>query len=167
MAEIFSFLSLGFIPIMSAVIILHGLIKRAPIYDYFIEGAKTGLRTALDILPFLVGIFIAVNSLTASGVLNLIDVALSPVLDLPLMFLRAISGSGSLIILQDILESVGPDSYAGRVACVMTGGCETVIYVLALYFGVTHVKQMRHALKGGLIGYVTGIIVSIIICKFI
>lgn len=94
MAEIFSFLSLGFIPIMSAVIILHGLIKRAPIYDYFIEGAKTGLRTALDILPFLVGIFIAVNSLTASGVLNLIDVALSPVLDLldipaqllPLMF---------------------------------------------------------------------------------
>ena len=106
MAEIFSFLSLGFIPIMSAVIILHGLIKRAPIYDYFIEGAKTGLRTALDILPFLVGIFIAVNSLTASGVLNLIDVALSPVLDLldipaqllPLMFLRAISGSGSLII---------------------------------------------------------------------
>ena len=66
---------------MSAVIILHGLIKRAPIYDYFIEGAKTGLRTALDILPFLVGIFIAVNSLTASGVLNLIDVALSPVLD--------------------------------------------------------------------------------------
>ena len=175
MAEIFSLLSLGFIPIMSAVIILHGLIKRAPIYDYFIEGAKTGLRTALDILPFLVGIFIAVNSLTASGVLNLIDVALSPVLDLldipaqllPLMFLRAISGSGSLIILQDILESVGPDSYAGRVACVMTGGCETVIYVLALYFGVTHVKQMRHALKGGLIGYVTGIIVSIIICKFI
>ena len=83
------------------------------------------------------------------------------------MFLRAISGSGSLIILQDILESVGPDSYAGRVACVMTGGCETVIYVLALYFGVTHVKQMRHALKGGLIGYMTGIIVSIIICKFI
>ena len=64
MAEIFSFLSLGFIPIMSAIIILHGLIKRAPIYDYFIEGAKTGLRTALDILPFLVGIFIAVNSLT-------------------------------------------------------------------------------------------------------
>ena len=146
MAEIFSFLSLGFIPIMSAVIILHGLIKRAPIYDYFIEGAKTGLRTALDILPFLVGIFIAVNSLTASGVLNLIDVALSPVLD---------------------LLDIPADSYAGRVACVMTGGCETVIYVLALYFGVTHVKQMRHALKGGLIGYVTGIIVSIIICKFI
>ncbi len=174
MTQIFSFLSVGFIPIMSAVIIFHGLLKKAPIYDYFIEGAKTGLKTAVEILPFLVGIFLAVNSLTASGILNLIDTLFAPLLDsldipvqlLPLMFLRAISGSGSLIILQDVLENVGPDSYAGRVACVMSGGCETVIYVLALYFGVTHVKKMRHAFKGGLIGYLTGILISIIICKF-
>ncbi|MCI8349492.1 MAG: spore maturation protein [Firmicutes bacterium] len=174
MTQVFTFLSTGFLPIMSAVIIFYGLWKRAPIYDFFIEGAKNGLKTAIEILPFLIGIFFAINSLTSSGILNMIDIVLSPVLTalevpaqlLPLMFLRAISGSGSLIILQDILENVGPDSYAGRVACVMTGGCETIIYVLALYFGVTKVKQMRHAFKGGLIGYVTGIIVSIIICKF-
>lgn len=174
MTQVFTFLSTGFLPIMSAVIIFYGLWKRAPIYDFFIEGAKNGLKTAIEILPFLIGIFFAINSLTSSGILNMIDIVLSPVLTalevpaqlLPLMFLRAISGSGSLIILQDILENVGPDSYAGRVACVMTGGCETIIYVLALYFGVTKVKQMRHAFNGGLIGYVTGIIVSIIICKF-
>ena len=174
MTQVFTFLSTGFLPIMSAVIIFYGLWKRAPIYDFLIEGAKNGLKTAIEILPFLIGIFFAINSLTSSGILNMIDIVLSPVLTalevpaqlLPLMFLRAISGSGSLIILQDILENVGPDSYAGRVACVMTGGCETIIYVLALYFGVTKVKQMRHAFKGGLIGYVTGIIVSIIICKF-
>lgn len=173
MTQVFTFLSTGFLPIMSAVIIFYGLWKRAPIYDFFIEGAKNGLKTAIEILPFLIGIFFAINSLTSSGILNMIDIVLSPVLTalevpaqlLPLMFLRAISGSGSLIILQDILENVGPDSYAGRVACVMTGGCETIIYVLALYFGVTKVKQMRPAFKGGLIGYVTGIIVSIIICK--
>lgn len=175
MSQIFTLLSVGFLPAMSALIIAYGLWKRAPIYDYFIEGAKSGLKTAVEILPFLIGIFIAINSLTSSGILNLIDLLLAPLLTalevpaqlLPLMFLRAISGSCSLIILQDILENVGPDSYAGRVACVMTGGCETIIYVLALYFGVTGVKQMRHALKGGLIGYVTGIIVSIVICKFI
>ena len=174
MSQVFTFLSVGFLPVMSAVIIGYGLWKRAPIYDLFIEGAKNGLKTAVEIMPFLKGIFIAINSLTSSGILNLIDVLLAPVLTalevpaqlLPLMFLRAISGSGSMIILQDILENVGPDSYAGRVACVMAGGCETVIYVLALYFGVTKVKQMRHAFKGGLIGYITGIIVSIIICRF-
>lgn len=175
MTEVFSFISIGFLPIMSAVIILYGLIKKAPVYDYFIEGAKTGLATSVEILPFLIGIFIAVNSLTSSGILNIFNIVLSPILDfldipveiLPLMLLRAVSGSGSLIILQDILETVGTDSYAGRVACVMSGGCETVIYVLALYFGVTHIKQMRHALKGGLIGYITGILTSVIICKFL
>ena len=86
---------------------------------------------------------------------------------LPLICLRAISGSGSLIIVKDILEVTGPDSYAGRAACVMAGGCETVIYVLALYFGVTGVKKTRHALAGGLIGYFTGVIVSLVICKFL
>ena len=175
MSHIFSLLSIGFIPIMGTLILIYGLAKGAPVYDYFIEGAKAGLKTAVEILPFLIGIFIAVNMLTTCGILNLLDDILAPVLGilqipvqlLPLIFLRAISGSGSLIILQDVLTSVGPDSYAGRVACVMSGGCETIIYVLALYFGVTGVKEMRHAFKGGLIGYITGIIVSIIICRFI
>ena len=175
MTQVFTFLSVGFLPIMSALIIGYGLWKHAPIYDYFIEGARSGLKTAVEILPFLLGIFMAVNCLTSSGILNMINAVLSPVLGLlnvpaqllPLVFLRAISGSGSLIILQDVLRTVGPDSYAGRVACVMTGGCETVIYVLALYFGVTHVKKMRHALQGGLIGYITGIVISFVICRFI
>ncbi len=175
MTKLFVLLSSCFIPIMSLVIISYGLYKKAPVYDLFIEGAKKGLKTAVDILPFLIGIFLAVNSLTSSGLLNLLDILLAPVLNifdipselLPLMLLRSVSGSGSYIILQDILQKVGPDSYAGRVACVMTGGCETILYVLALYFGVTHAKEMRHAFKGGLIGYLTGIITSIIICKYI
>ena len=65
------------------------------------------------------------------------------------------------------METAGPDSYAGRVACVMSGGCETIIYVLALYFGVTHAKNMRHTLKGGLIGYCTGVIVSLLVCRIL
>ena len=175
MAEIFSLLSVGFVPSMALLIAAYGLAKKAPVYDYFIEGARKGLAMALDILPFLIGIFLAVNCLTVSGVLNLLDELFAPVFDLisvpaqllPLILLRAVSGSGSLIILRDVLSAVGPDSYAGRAACVMTGGCETVIYVLALYFGVTHVKKMRHALKGGLIGYFAGIVFAFIICRFI
>ena len=175
MSYIFSLISACFIPVMSAVIISYGIFKKAPVYDYFIEGAKSGLKTALEILPFLIGIFLVVNCLTASQVLTLINSLLSPLLELlqipsdllPLIVLRAVSGSGSYIILEDILETVGPDSYAGRVACVMAGGCETIIYVLALYFSVTDAKEMRHAFKGGLIGYLTGIIVSIVICRYI
>lgn len=175
MSNVFSALSVGFLPVMAAIIIAYGLFKKAPVYDYFIEGAKEGLQTALDILPFMIGIYLAVNGLTASGLINFIYVLLRPFFDfigvpvelLPLMLLRAISGSGSFIIVQDILEISNPDSYTGRVACVMSGGCETVIYVLALYFGVTRVKKLRHALAGGLVGYMTGIIVSLIVCQYI
>lgn len=175
MNNFFSNLSAGFMPVMAAIIVGYGIFKKAPVYDYFIEGAKEGLKTAVEIIPFMVGIYIAVNGLTVSGFLDFIYIVFQPVFNLvhipvellPLIFLRAVSGSGSFIILQNILEITGPDSYAGRAACSMSGGCETVIYVLALYFGVTHVKKMRHALAGGLIGYFTGIAVSLIICNIL
>ena len=175
MSNFFSAISAGFMPVMAAVIVGYGLFRKAPVYDYFIDGAKEGLKTAAEILPFMVGIYIAVNGLTVSGFLDFIYMVFQPVFRLahipvellPLIFLRAISGSGSFIILQNILELTGPDSFAGRAACSMSGGCETVIYVLALYFGVTHVKKMRHALAGGLIGYFTGIAASLIICNIL
>lgn len=174
MSQFLSILTTGFIPVMAAVIVAYGLWKRAPIYDYFIEGAKKGLETAIDILPFLIGIFLAINCLTISGFLGFLNVALQPFFAflgipadlLPLICLRAVSGSGSMMIVQSIMENTGPDSYAGRAACVMSGGCETIIYVLALYFGVTKVKKMRHALTGGLVGYITGVIVSLIVCRY-
>ena len=175
MSSVFSAISVGFLPVMAALIIGCGLVKKAPVYDYFIEGAKDGLKTAVEILPFMIGIYLAVNGLTASGLINFIYIALRPVFDflgvpvelLPLMFLRAISGSGSFIIVQDILEEVGPDSYAGRAACVMAGGCETVIYVLALYFSVTGVTRMRHAFACGMLAYLAGIAVSLVIVRLI
>lgn len=175
MNTFFSVVSAGFMPAMAAVIVGYGLFKKAPVYDYFIEGAKEGLKTAVEIVPFMVGIYVAINGLTVSGFLDFIYIVLRPVFSLlhipvellPLIFLRAVSGSGSFIILQNILELTGPDSFAGRAACSMAGGCETVIYVLALYFGVTHVKKTRHALLGGLIGYCTAIAVSLIICNIL
>lgn len=175
MSQIFSVLMTAFIPSMAAGIIAYGFIKKAPVYDYFIEGARKGLKTAVDILPFLIGIFLAVNCLTVSGFLGFLNEVLKPIFSLlgipadllPLICLRAVSGSGSFIIVQNILEVCGPDSYAGRVACVMAGGCETVFYVLALYFGVTQVRNMRYTLAGGLIGYLTGVVVSILICRII
>lgn len=171
----FEVLSSAFVPVMAALILAHGLFHGAPVYDYFIDGAKKGLQTAVEILPFLIGIYLAVNSLTASGLIEFLYHLLDPLFRLlhipvrllPLMLLRAVSGSGSFIIVQDILEEVGPDSYAGRAACVMAGGCETVIYVLALYFSVTRVTHMRHAFAGGLIAYLAGIAVSLTICRFL
>ncbi len=133
------------------------------------------MHTAIDILPFIIAIFIAINALTASGAIAWLENLLEPFLSLTgipkeltsLILLRPISGSGSLILAEDIMKEYGVDSLIGRSAAVMAGSCETILYVLALYFGVTAVKKMRHAFIAGLIGYIIGIFASVYICMII
>ena len=175
MSSVFQTISLLFIPAVFITIIIYGLYKRVPLYDYFVEGAKEGLQTAIDILPFLISIFIAIKAVTISGGMAFLEDCFSPLLNLlgipselvSLILLRPVSGSGSLAIVEQVLLDCVPDSFAGRVACVMAGSCETVFYVLALYFGVTAVKHMRHAFAVGIIGYLAGIFASVLICQFI
>lgn len=175
MSDILSIFSVLFLPFLITLIILHGIKSKTPIYDVFIKGAKEGLNTCVEILPFIIGIFIAIEALTSSGAMDFIESSVSPLFELlhipkeliSLIMLRPVSGSGSLVVVESIMQECGPDSMAGRVASVMAGSCETVFYVLALYFGVTSVKKMRHAVSAGLIGYVAGIIASIYICRLI
>lgn len=175
MTDILSIFSIIFLPLLITVILVYGLIKKTPIYDVFIEGAREGLKTCVDILPFIIGIFIAIEALTSSGAMDFIEEISTPVFDflgipedlISLIFLRPVSGSGSLVVAEKIMQEVGPDSFAGRAAGVMVGSCETVFYVLALYFGVTSVKKMRHAFLAGLVGYIAGIFASVYICRLI
>lgn len=175
MSDILGILSVLFLPLLITVIVSYGIRRKIPIYDVFIEGAKDGLHTCVDILPFIIGIFIAIEALTSSGAMDFIESAAAPFFDLigipeeliSLIFLRPVSGSGSLVVAEKIMESVGADSFIGRSAAVMVGSCETIFYVLALYFGVTSVKKMRHALPAGLIGYIAGVLASVYICMII
>lgn len=173
MSAVLSTLSVFFIPVIITVIILYGLKKKAPVYDLFTEGAKDGLVTAVEILPFIIAIFIGIEAITSSGAMEWLQHILGPVFELTgipkelisLIMLRPVSGSGSLVLAERIMEDSGPDSLAGRAASVMVGSCETVFYVLALYFGVTAVKKMRHAFTAGLIGYIVGIFASVLLCR--
>lgn len=175
MSDILGTFSIIFLPLLITVILLYGISKKTPIYDVFIEGAKEGLKTCIDILPFIIGIFIAIEALTSSGAMDFIEKISKPVFDflripedlISLIFLRPVSGSGSLVVAERIMQEVGPDSFAGRAAGVMVGSCETIFYVLALYFGVTSVKKMRHAFLAGLTGYIAGIFASVYICQII
>lgn len=170
-----STVSLFFIPAIITLIILHGLKNKVPVYDLFSEGAKDGIATAVDILPFIIAIFLAINSLASSGAIDWLQSLLSPFLNLigipeeltSLILLRPISGSGSLLLAEEIMREHGVDTLIGRSASVMAGSCETFFYVLALYFGVTSVKKMRHAFTAGLIGYIIGVLMSVYICKLI
>lgn len=172
MPDIFSLLSIAFLPVLITVILGYGIWKKVPIYDAFIKGAKDGLKTSVEILPFLLGIFLAIGALTSSGTMEFLQETTRPFFErlgipedlISLILLRPVSGSGSLVVAQQIMEAAGPDSFAGRAASVMVGSCETVFYVLALYFGVTAVKKMRHAFLAGMAGYIAGVMASVYLC---
>jgi spore maturation protein SpmA len=142
-------------------------VRRVAFYEVFVDGAKEGFTVAVGIIPYLVAMLVAVGVLRASGAL---DQALGAVrwaasglgLDgrwvdaLPVALVRPLSGSGSRGLVIEIMKALGPDSFAGRLACVIQGSTETTFYVLAVYFGSVGVKNTRHAIACGLTAELAG-----------
>ncbi len=156
------------IPVIISVILIFGLVKGINVFDCFVTGASDGMKTAFKILPSLVALVTAVGMFKASGALDVLTHSLRTIVGtigipaevVPLSLLRPISGSGALVIFEDIITSHGPDSFIGRVASVMQGSTETTFYTIAVYYGATKVKQTRHTLGAALSGDLTGLIVS-------
>lgn len=173
MTHLLSTLSLFFIPGMITVIIAHGLWKRVAVYDSFVEGARNGISAAMEILPFIIAIFIGIEAMVSSGAMGYLESIIGPVLErmgIPreltsLIILRPVSGSGSLALVERMVSVYGADSFLGRASAVMAGSCETVFYVMAVYFGATSVKKVRHSLLAGLVGYGVGVIASVWILR--
>jgi spore maturation protein SpmA len=163
------------IPSLIVIILSYGMFKRVDIYASFTEGAKGGFELAVKIIPYLVAMLFAIAMLRASGALGMITNALSaftaplgiPAEALPMVFMRPLSGSGSLGILTDILNNpaLGPDSYTGYLVSTMMGSTETTFYVLAVYFGAVQIRRIRHALATGLIVELAGMAASVIAVK--
>ena len=165
-------ISIGIVPFMVSIILIHGYIKGVDIYNAFIEGAAEGLKTVIKIMPYLIAIFIAIGIFRGSSALDMFTDLLSPVTELlgipkeilPLILIRPISGSGALGIVKDIIAHHGPDSFLGVVASVMMGSSETIFYTVALYFGSVGVEDYRHTLKAALLSYIISIFITIFIC---
>jgi len=167
-------ISLWAIPVLLVGIPLVGMIRKIKVYDVFIEGAKEGFQVAVRIIPFLVGILVAIGMFRASGAMDMLTNALRPMLAatqfppeiFPLVILRTLSGSGSLALATDIIKQFGPDSFIGRTAATIYGGSETTFYVLAVYFGALGVKRTRHAIPSALTGDLVAAIVAVAICSW-
>jgi len=156
------------IPFFIALILLAGLIKHVDVFAEFTEGAKENLKAAFEILPALTALMTAIGMFKASGALEVISEAISPLTALfgfpeeciPLALIRPVSGSGALAVFESILGDVSPDSFAGRVASVIIGSTETTFYTIAVYYGITKVKKTRHAIASSLTADFTGFILS-------
>ena len=158
------------IPVVIAVILVIGLIKKVDVFGEFIEGATENLKTAVSILPALIALMTCVGMLRASGILGTLSSVLSPVTELigfpsecvPLAILRPISGSGATAMYESILTEHSPDSFAGRVASVLLGSTETTFYTIAVYYGAAKIKKTRHTLAASLSADFTGFIFSVL-----
>ena len=167
-------ISLWAIPVLLVGIPLLGMSRGLKVYDIFIEGAKEGFQVAVRIIPFLVGILVAIGMFRASGAMDMLTNALRPLLSatrfppeiFPLVILRTLSGSGSLALTTDLIKQFGPDSLIGRTAATLYGGSETTFYVLAVYFGAVGVKRTRHAIPSALTGDLVAAIVAVAICSW-
>ena len=167
--------SLLAIPLMIVGIVGFGLARRINVYDSFIEGAKSGLESTIQIAAPLVGLLVAISMLRGSGALEILATILSPVTDylrvpsdvLPLAFLRPVSGSGSIAIVNDIFKNCGPDSLAGKIASVMMGSTETTFYTVAVYFGAVGIKNVRHTVKSALVADFVGMAMSVVAVRLL
>jgi spore maturation protein B len=164
------------IPLLLVGIPFYALaFKKVPVYEVFVVGAKDGFTIAVRIIPYLVAILVAVGMFRASGALDLLLDFLAPVLNLigfppenlPLALMRPLSGSGSLGLLTDLVNTHGVDSLTAKIGATMYGSSETTFYVLAVYFGSVGVVRSRHAIPAGLFADAVGAISAVYLCKLL
>ncbi len=166
-------ISLWALPAILLLILTMGLFKKVPLYETFTDGAKDGFKVAVNIIPYLVAIIVAISMFRASGIIEMIGTALQPLLahfnvpadTIPIIFVRSLSGSAALGVFSDIANNLGPDDYATKLSAVMVGSSETTFYVLAVYFGAVGISKLRYALIVGLLADFIGIVAAISVCN--
>lgn len=168
-------LSVWAIPFLVGFIPLYGWLRGVKVYETFVEGAGEGFRMAVKMIPFLVGILVALNIFEASGAMDAVIRALSGPLShigvppqvVPLILVRPLSGGAALGVTTGLLNHYGPDSFVGRLASTLQSSTDTTFYVITLYFGTVAVRRTRYALTVALIGDLAGFIASVIICRWL
>jgi Uncharacterized membrane protein len=163
------------VPVVIFSILLCGIVRKQNVFDLFLSGAKEGVSIALNVLPALVGLMMAIEMFKASGAFDLIVSAFAPLGRalhfpseiVPLALMRPISGSGSLSVFEGILKQYGADSAVGRIASVLQGSTETTFYTVAVYYGSVGVSKTRHTLPAALSADFIGFVMSILSVKLI
>lgn len=160
-------------PMIILIIVIYGIKERKNVFDIFLDGAKEGIKITFNIFPTLIGLFVAIGALKSSGIFDLINYIVSPILNIihfpselmPLAILRPISGSSSIAIATELMRNYGVDSNLGKIASTIMGSTETTLYTIAVYTSCIKVKKTRHILLAALCADLVGIITSVVVCN--
>jgi spore maturation protein SpmB len=167
-------LSSGLILLIMLLIILGGWYKRVDMFDAFVSGAKGGFETSVRIIPYLVGMLVAISMLRTSGCFDFMmdgikQLVVSIGIDsgfvdaLPTAIMKPFSGAGARGLMVDTMRTYGPDSFAGRLSCILQGSSDTTFYVIAVYFGAVSIKNTRYTVGSMLLADLIGVITSILL----
>ena len=167
-------LSSGLILLIFILIVLGGLYKKVDVFDAFVDGAKGGFETAIRIIPYLVGMLVAISLLRTSGSFDVLIVGMKNLFammgadtrfvdGLPTALIKPFSGGGARGMMVDTMKTFGADSFAGKLSCVLQGSSDTTFYVIAVYFGAISVKNTRYAVWAMLLADLVGVITSILL----
>ena len=157
-----------------AAFMTGALRKKVNVFEAFIEGAKGGVETSIKIIPYLVGMIVAISEERNSGILGMVTsgfawvfAALGLQTDfvgaLPTALMKSLSGSGARAMMIDAIKTYGVDSFVGRLASIMQGASDTTFYIIALYFGSVGIRKTRYAVSYGLLADLVGIIAAIFV----
>jgi spore maturation protein SpmB len=160
-------------------IVVGGMWKKLNVFDSFIDGAKEGFDVVIKILPYLVGMLVAIAAFRECGALAYINNGIKYIVlavglnadfveALPVAIMKPFSGSGARGLLLDIFDTtknptLGPDSFVGKLASIFQGSADTTFYIIALYFGSVGIKNVRYSVWAGLLADMLGVIAAIII----
>lgn len=172
--KIMLFLSDVMIPLLIFAIVGYGILNKQNIYEEFIEGAKDGFHTVINIMPTLVGLMVAVGILRASGFLEAAAAVCNTVTQrmgfpselLPITVVKMFSSSAATGLLLDIYKEYGADSMLGRMASLMMSSTETIFYTMSVYFMSAKIKKSRYTLAGALLATFAGTAASIVLAKY-
>jgi len=161
-------LTSGLILMIFFSIVLGGIYKKIEIFDGFIEGAKGGFETAVRIIPYMVGMLVAISMLRSSGAFDALIGSIKSLLvmcgsdtkfvdAMPTALIKPFSGGGARGMMVDTMKTFGPDSFAGRLSCILQGSSDTTFYVIAVYFGSVAIKDTRYTIWSMLFADLIGV----------
>ena len=165
------YLSDYIVPFMILSILMYGISMNVEVYHTFIQGAESGFRTVLGIMPTLVGLMTSVGILRASGFLEFLSGILGIFTDklgfpgdlVPISLVKMFSSSAATGLLIDIYKEFGADSFIGRAASIAMSCTETIFYTMSVYFMAIKIKHTRYTLAGGLLATFAGLVASVIL----
>ena len=173
--KILLFLSDLMIPLILFYIVGFGFLMKRNIYEDFVDGAASGLKTVVKIMPTLIGLMTGVGILRASGFLDMLGRLFGGILDrigfpselVPLTIVKMFSSSAATGLLLDIYKEFGTDSRSGLIASLILRSTETIFYTMSVYFIAAKVTKTRYTLPGALLATIAGTIASVILAGMI